>query len=111
MKTEKTSRRSPAPTRATPAKDSTSSLVKFPLPPKVPAGLVKLKGKVPVKFPVKLPPVRVKVVPVNVKEVPDGDAPVTSLREGLPMTTRTRPTAIRTTLPITSLLTKILQDL
>jgi len=80
----------------------------------VPVGLVKLKGKVPVPVPVKFPlkpPVRVNVVPEKVKVVPGAVAPVTSLREGLPTTTRTRPTAIRTTLPITSLLTKILQDL
>ena len=69
---------------------------------------MKLKGKVPVKFPLK-PLVRVNVVPVKVKDVPGAVAPVTSLREGLPIMTRTRPTAIRTTLPMTNLLTKILR--
>ena len=108
MKTEKTSKRSPAPTKATPARDSTSSVVRLPLPLKVPVGLVKLKGEVPVKFPLK-PPVRVKVVPLKVKVVPGVVVPVTSLREGLPIMAKTRPTAIRTTLPMTSLLTKILQ--
>jgi len=103
MKIEKTSIRRPAPNRAIPAKDSTSSVVRFAPPRKVPAGRVKLKP-LPVKFPVK---VRVKVVPVKVKVVPGVVVPVTSLREGLPITTRTRPTAIRATLPMTSLLTMI----
>ena len=104
MKIEKTSRRSPAPTRPTPARDSNPAVVSLPPPPKAPDGLVKLKppGKPPVKFPVN---VRVKVV--NVPVVP---VPVTNLREGLPIMTRTRPTAIRATLPMTSLLTKILLD-
>jgi len=101
----KTSRRSPAPTRAIPANDSRAAVVTLPVPPKVPAPLVKLPGKTPVKLPVKLP---VKDVLVNVVEVPDGLVAVTKRRDGFPTITRTSPTAIRTTLPIASLLTKVL---
>ena len=94
MKMEKTSKSSPAATRAIPASDSMAVMPARPLARLKVANWVELKLPL-VKLPVNPPPPGAK---------PPVPAPVTALRSGSLITTSTRPTAMRMMLVKTSLL-------
>lgn len=99
-KRENASRITPAPTKPTPARDSRAAVVTLLEPPKLPG------PRKDVKFPGKVPPVKLNV---RVKVVIVVPVPVTNLRDGLPIITRTSPATIRIMLASASLLTNEIQ--